>query len=426
MRKKTTSWYSNSSLEYWELISFLAGLCLMAHSPFSNKKISLCCSDFCISAFGFKWWYFQLFQVYHSNVTSKSFWINIHPLQRVVVFNFENHFDLIGTVSLGAECREKTHSMSPKNNIPFTFIRQLKKTSFLVWTPSSTKTQWNLSAKTPNLSNATKQIRNGTRHHCCLELKGLCSIPGYQGPALKPGLGTGPGRKCLVVRPSPGSIRSSQAQQKEETWILPPAGSPAGSPPEGGASGVQCYLDQATVKVGGFGWSWLLGHGTSLFWLGVNLILCRRLRDAIYIKSVSSQYTAQILKGIFLKGMWLVHWSDSRWETLGKFGVINSFGVSSVYWSLPRRTRRYVCLWLGTRSRSRLFFCTYFPNSGYKYPTFLESFGWMLEDAAPGGSIVLKGGFQHLRGQEWHDLDGCDLEERPSKPKQCLDKELLS
>lgn len=40
MRKKTTSWYSRSSLVYWVLITFLAGLCLMTHSPFSsNNKI---------------------------------------------------------------------------------------------------------------------------------------------------------------------------------------------------------------------------------------------------------------------------------------------------------------------------------------------------------------------------------------------------
>lgn len=40
--------------------------------------------------------------------TSESFWVDIHPLQRVVVFHLENHFNLIGAVRLGAECRNKT------------------------------------------------------------------------------------------------------------------------------------------------------------------------------------------------------------------------------------------------------------------------------------------------------------------------------
>lgn len=49
--------------------------------------------------------------------TGKSLWVNIHPLQRVVIFHFENHFDLIGAVSLGAERREKTYGQSPNTTL---------------------------------------------------------------------------------------------------------------------------------------------------------------------------------------------------------------------------------------------------------------------------------------------------------------------
>lgn len=49
--------------------------------------------------------------------TSKSLWVNIHPLQRVVIFHFESHFDLIGAVSLRAERREKTYGRSPNTTL---------------------------------------------------------------------------------------------------------------------------------------------------------------------------------------------------------------------------------------------------------------------------------------------------------------------
>ncbi len=50
--------------------------------------------------------------------TGKSLRVNVYPLQRVVILLFENQFDLIGTVSLGAERREKTYDLSPQQTQP--------------------------------------------------------------------------------------------------------------------------------------------------------------------------------------------------------------------------------------------------------------------------------------------------------------------
>lgn len=119
MRKKTTSWYPSSSLLYWVLITFLAGLCLMTHSPFSTTSATGLLSVHSVGIMGphvdNEWWGFYLKQLSECWHTSESLWVDIHPFQCVVIFFFKNQFDFIGAVSLGAGQTERTVTTTSGN-----------------------------------------------------------------------------------------------------------------------------------------------------------------------------------------------------------------------------------------------------------------------------------------------------------------------
>ena len=74
-----------------------------------------------------------------------------------------------------------------------------------------------------------------------------CPDAGHQGLPLEPGLGVGPGSERLVAGPilmGPGRVKP-----KETTWVH----LSTGSPPVGGAKGVECSVSWAAAEGGDIG-----------------------------------------------------------------------------------------------------------------------------------------------------------------------------